>query len=393
MITLIKRIFIKDYKNVNDTNVRFRYGIVAGILGIVLNIILFLFKIIVGLLCNSITILADAINNLSDAGSAFVTIFAFKMSSKSADEEHPFGHARYEYLSALLVAILVFAIGVLLFKESFSKLIVFTETKVYSYTYVILTGSILVKFFQMMLYLNFAKTINSEALKITAVDSRNDIISTSSVLLATILISIFGDINFSIDGLFGILIALFIMINSIKLIKDTIDPLIGTKTDEELVKKMKNFIVCYDGILGVHDMMVHNYGENINFVTCHVEVPSNADIMETHDLIDNIEKDFKEEFNFILTIHMDPIEINNEFLNKVRNEVEISLNILNIKYQIHDFRMVTGPTHINILFDIVLDFEEKITKDKITENLKNSFSSKEIEYNFIIEIDRESLKI
>lgn len=387
-MNFIKKLFIKDYKNVDDKNVRLRYGFTAGIIGIISNLFLFVAKLIVAIIGGSITILAEAINNLSDMGSSVVVLVGFKLSKKPADTEHPFGHARYEEIMALIVAVIVLAIGVILAKGSVEKVLSNEKTTVSLLTYIILSIAIIVKLLQMFLYRDFAKSINSEVLKASSVDSRNDAISTISVLIAMILIDIFGNLPFSIDGVFGILVSLFIIITSIKLIKETISPLLGESLSPEFIKKMKNVILSHDGVLGVHDFMIHSYGTNNYFATAHVEVDRKVDIMKSHDMIDNIEREFKENHNVSLSIHLDPIEIDNEEINTHKQNIENLLNEIEPSISLHDFRMVFGETHTNILFDVVIPFDKKIELEDIKKFLYEKYKDYPMKYFFVIDVDR-----
>lgn len=385
---LIKKLFIKDYKNTSDSKVRFKYGFVAGIFGLISNLLLFVGKLFIGILAGSITIIADAINNLSDMGSCVIVLLGFKLSSKPADSEHPFGHERYEQIMALIVAVIVMAIGVLLAKSSIEKLISPEPTTVSVLTYVILGLAILVKLFQMFLYNNFAKSINSDVLKASSIDSRNDVISTLAVVVAMVLINIFGTISFSIDGLFGLIVSVFIMISSIKLIKETIGPLLGEMPDKEFVQSLKDKILSYKGVLGIHDFAIHSYGANNFFVNVHVEVSSKVDVMISHDMIDNIERDFKEQLNIVLSIHMDPIEVDNEEVNFNKKKVEVILKNIDETLSFHDFRMVFGETHTNILFDVVIPFGSKIQLEDVKKELEEKYSNEEIKYYFVLGLDR-----
>ena len=385
---LIKKLFIKNYEKTNDSKVRFKYGIVAGFFGLISNLLLFASKFIIGLLSGSITIIADAINNLSDMGSCIIVVLGFKLSSKPADSEHPFGHERYEQIMALIVAVIVIAIGILLAKSSIEKIIAPTPTTVNILTYIILAIAILVKFFQYLLYKDFAKSINSDVLKASSIDSRNDMISTGAVLVAMGLINIIGNVGVSIDGIFGLIVSLFIIISSIKLVKETIHPLLGAMPDEEFIAKLKNKILSYDGVLGVHDFLIHSYGVNNYFANAHVEVSSKVDVMVSHDMIDNIEKDFKESFNISLSLHMDPIETDNEEVNFHKQKVEVILNNLNNNLSFHDFRMVFGKTHTNIIFDVVVPFSCKLTLDEIKKELEDKYKNEDKKYFFVLELDR-----
>lgn len=385
---LIKKLFIKNYQDTNDKNVRFKYGIVAGIFGLVSNLVLFVAKLLIGVLSSSVTIIADAINNLSDMGSCVVVLLGFKLSSKPADSEHPFGHERYEQIMALIVTVIVFSIGVILGKSSIEKIINPEPTKVNYITYIILGAAIVVKLFQMWLYSDFAKSINSEMLKASSMDSRNDVISTSVVLIATILIEVFKDISFSIDGLFGVVVSIFILISSIKLIKETIDPLLGSRPDKEFVDSLINKILSYDGILGVHDFIIHSYGVNNYFAGAHVEVSSKVDIMISHDIIDNIERDFKEQLNISLSLHLDPIESDNEEVIAYKERVDRIIKSIDLSLSLHDFRIVRGESHTNILFDVVIPFDSKTTLEMIKSELEKQFENDSKKHFFVIDIDR-----
>jgi len=385
---LIKKLFIKNYKNTTDEKVRFKYGFVAGIFGLLSNLLLFAGKLLIGIIGGSITIIADAFNNLSDMGSSAIVIFGFKLSSKPADSEHPFGHQRYEQIMALIVAVIVMAIGILLSKSSIEKLIAPEPTSVSVITYVVLGLAILVKLFQMWLYSDFSKSINSDILKASSIDSRNDVISTSAVLVAMVLINIFGDIGFSIDGLFGLIVSVFIMISAIKLIKETIGPLLGEMPDKEFVQSLKDKILSYDGVLGIHDFLIHSYGANNYFVNVHVEVSSKVDVMISHDVIDNIERDFREQLGITLSIHLDPIETDNEQVNFNKKKVDVILKNIDESLSFHDFRMVFGETHINILFDVVIPFSSKITLDIVKKELEEKYKDEKIKHFFVLGLDR-----
>ena len=387
-MNLIKKLFIKDYKNTSDSVVRTRYGFVAGVFGIISNLLLFIGKLLVGILGASITIIADAINNLSDMGSSAIVIFGFKLSSKPADSEHPFGHERYEQIMALIVAVIVMAIGVMLTKSSIEKIIAPEPTTVSLTTYIVLGLAIIVKLFQMLLYNNFAKSINSDVLKASGIDSRNDVISTSAVLVAMVLINIFGDVGFSIDGIFGLLVSAFIIFSAIKLIKETIGPLLGEMPDKEFVQSLKDKILSYEGVLGLHDFLIHSYGANNYFVNAHVEVSSKVDIMISHDMIDNIEKDFKEQLNIVLSIHLDPIETDNEEVNFNKEKVSLILKNIDENLSFHDFRMVFGETHTNILFDVVIPFDSKVTFEQVKKELEEKYKNEDMKYFFVLGLDR-----
>lgn len=389
---LFRKAFIKNYENVTDPKVRNRYGVCAGIVGIVSNAILFVIKIVAGIIGGSITIIADAINNLSDAGSSVVTLVGFKLSSTPPDKDHPFGHARYEYVTGLLVSMMVLFLGIALLKSSIEKVISPTPVEVSVFTYVVLSISIVMKLVQMLVYKDFSKAISSNALKASAQDSRNDSLTTLAVLISTIIIDVCGDrINpkVSVDGIMGIAVSLFIIVSSILLLKDAISPLLGEKPPKELVDKITAKILSYDGVIGVHDLVVHSYGANHCFVVAHVEVPADVDIVKSHDIIDNIEHDMWNEMHVRLNIHMDPIDTKNKQLAHLKERVRMAVYALDPELSIHDFRMVNGDTHVNLVFDVVVPYDSKITLNDVHSACEKEFENDETKYYFVIDMDRK----
>ncbi len=364
---------------------RIKYGITAGILGITSNVVLCAAKLIVGFIGNSITIIADAVNNLSDALSSVITVFGFRISARPADKEHPFGHHRYEQISALIVAIIVLAIGVLLGKSSIEKIITPEETTVTALTYVVLSVAIVLKLAQMAMYLYFSRKISSDSLRAAAADSRNDILSTGAVLIAAIVTDVAG---VNIDAYMGLAVSLFIIISSILLIKDTISPLLGEPPTKEFVERVRKKILSYDGVLGIHDLMVHNYGaQSSTYISVHVEVDAGGNIMKAHDMIDNIERDFlKDGLN--LTVHMDPVETDNPEVKENLERTREILASLGSGLSLHDFRMVIGDTHTNILFDVVIPFGSKVTPHEIEKAFADAYADEGKQYFFIINYDR-----
>lgn len=388
----IRKLFIKDYQDTQNPKVRFRYGLVAGIFGIISNALLCVFKLIVGVVGNSITIIADAINNLSDAGSSVVTLVGFKLSATPPDNDHPFGHARYEYITSLLVSVTVLFIGILLLKSSIEKCITPEEVSVSVYTYVVLGVAIAMKLVQMLIYLDFSKAINSGALKASAADSRNDVLATVAVLISTIVIDVSGgkiSPKVSVDGIMGIAVSAFIIVSSILLIKEAMSPILGEKPPKELVDKITAKILSYDGVIGVHDLVVHSYGENHCFVVAHVEVPANVDITKSHDVIDNIEHDFWNEMHVRITIHMDPVDTKNKQLAVLKLRAQNAIANLDENLSLHDFRLVSGQTHTNMLFDVVIPYGSKITLDDVKDALKKEFGNDPVKYFFVIDMDRK----
>lgn len=388
----IRKLFIKDYQDTQNPKVRFRYGLVAGIFGIISNALLCGFKLIVGVVGNSITIIADAINNLSDAGSSVVTLVGFKLSATPPDNDHPFGHARYEYITSLLVSVTVLFIGILLLKSSIEKCITPEEVSVSVYTYIVLGVAIAMKLVQMLIYLDFSKAINSGALKASAADSRNDVLATVAVLISTIVIDVAGDKispKVSVDGIMGIAVSAFIIVSSILLIKEAMSPILGEKPPKELVDKITAKILSYDGVIGVHDLVVHSYGENHCFVVAHVEVPADVDITKSHDVIDNIEHDFWNEMHVRITIHMDPVDTKNRQLAVLKLRAQNAIANLDENLSLHDFRLVSGQTHTNMLFDVVIPYGSKITLDDVKDALKKEFGNDPVKYFFVIDMDRK----
>lgn len=389
---LFRKAFIKNYENVTDPKVRNRYGVCAGIIGIVSNAILFVIKIVAGIIGGSITIIADAINNLSDAGSSVVTLVGFKLSSTPPDKDHPFGHARYEYVTGLLVSMMVLFLGIALLKSSIEKVISPTPVEVSVFTYIVLSVSIVLKLVQMLVYTDFSKAISSNALKASAQDSRNDSLTTLAVLISTIIIDVCGDrINpkVSVDGIMGIAVSLFIIVSSVLLLKDAISPLLGEKPPKELVDKITAKILSYDGVIGVHDLVVHSYGANHCFVVAHVEVPADVDIVKSHDIIDNIEHDMWNDMHVRLNIHMDPIDTKNKQLAHLKERVRMAVYALDPELSIHDFRMVNGDTHVNLVFDVVVPYDSKITLNDVHSACEKEFENDETKYYFVIDMDRK----
>ena len=376
----IRKLFVKDYQDTQNPKVRTRYGLSAGIFGIVTNAILFAFKLAIGLIGNSITIVADAINNFSDAGSSVVTLVGFKLSATPPDKDHPFGHARYEYIASLFVSVVVLFIGIMLFKSSIEKCITPEQVTVSVYTYIVLGVAIAMKLVQMLLYLDFSKAIGSGALKASAVDSRNDVLTTLAVLISTIVIDVAGDKispKVSVDGIMGIAVSLFIIVSSVLLLKDAISPILGEKPPKELVDKITAKILSYDGVIGVHDLVVHSYGASHCFVVAHVEVPASVEITKSHDIIDNIEHDFWNEMHIRLNIHMDPVDTENADLAVLKLRAQNALSALDENLSLHDFRLVSGQTHTNMLFDVVIPYDSKITLDDVQNAMQNEFGNDE----------------
>ena len=375
MKKILLKLFVKNYQDKENPVVRAKYGVLAGVFGIITNLLVCSVKIIVGLLSASVSILADGINNLSDAGASIVTFIGFHLSSKPADEEHPFGHERYEYLSGMIVSIIILIIGGSLLIDSIKKIISPVEMQTGTYIYIILAISILFKFIQALFYKSLAKDIDSTTLKASSVDSLNDCISTAAVFVGLIIFDLTGFAY--IDGIVGIIIAIFIIVAGVKLLKETMDPLLGEMPSKEDVDTIVNNITKYEGVLGIHDLVIHSYGPNKTFVTVHCEVDSKVDIMLSHDMVDNIEADFKKEFNIDLVIHMDPVDIHDEETQNLKKDIAGIIKKYDENLRFHDFRVVKGVTHTNVLFDL----EMPLTYNKTPLELKNDIAQLIKEYN------------
>ncbi len=391
MVNLMRKFFIKNYKNTNEEKVREAHGKLASVFGIVSNLVLFGIKLFAGILSASISIIADSINNLSDMGSSLITLIGFKLASAPADEEHPYGHQRIEYISGLVVSIIILFVGGSLLKTSIEKMIGYTPTTVTnSVIYIsigILATSILIKMWQAYFNYRMGKIINSVALKATSKDSLNDCISTSALLIGNIVLLFVKDIPFSLDGLLGILVSLFILISGIKLIKETINPLIGVSTNEEFVQKILQVIKEESLVLGYHDLVCHMYGPTKCFMTLHVEVDGNLKMMVVHEAIDDLERKVREQFGVELTIHMDPIEIDNEITNELRRRVKEAIKEIHPNLSMHDFRVVLGDAHTNLIFDLVRPYKFEYSDEQILRMLQDKFKEEETKYYFVIDFD------
>ena len=397
MVNLLRKVFIKDYNNTKDAKVRENHGKLASFVGVFSNLVLFVIKLFAGILSGSIAIIADSINNLSDMGSSVITLVGFKLANAPADDEHPYGHQRIEYISGLIVSIIILYVGGNLLFTSIDKIRNFEPQTVDNITMYITIGilsiSILIKLWQSIFNKKVGKIINSLALEATAADSRNDCISTFVILLGNIALLIWKDIPFSLDGVMGILVSIFIIIAGVNLIKETIDPLIGVTAENEFVQDIVKFIENDPVCLGVHDLVCHMYGPTKCFMTIHVEVDYKANLMETHDAIDNIEKKVLEEFGVNLTVHMDPIQTDNEEVNKLRKIVTETISSIDSILNIHDFRVVFGPTHTNILFDIVIPYKFKMSLNEILDVVREAIDDGKTVYNFVVEVDRNFVKV
>ena len=385
MTDLILRIFVRDHKNTEDPAVRDKCGRVAGAVGIVTNFLLFLMKIIVGTVFHSVSVTADAVNNLTDSGSSVVTLIGFKMASKPADEKHPFGHARIEYLSGVIVSFIVIFLGLQLGMSSIEKILTPEENALTPVALVVLVISILAKLWQCLFYRKVGRMIKSESVEATSKDSRNDVIATSVVLLGAVITMLTG---VNLDGYMGAAVALFIVFSGVQLTISTADPLLGQAPEGELVQTITEKMLSYPGIIGMHDLAVHNYGVGRCFASAHCEVDAKNDILVSHDLIDNIERDFSRDFGIHMVIHLDPVIVGDARTDALHCKVQSLVTALYPTVTIHDFRVIWGVTHSNIVFDAAVPFTVKDSDAVIAQKLEAEIQKLDPDYRTVVTIDR-----
>lgn len=390
MLKILRKIFIKNYDDVNNPTVRESHGKLAAGFGIFSNTILVAIKLIFGIIAKSISMIGDSINNLSDGANSLITLIGFKMSSKPADKEHPFGHQRIEYITGLIVSIIVVALAIILGYQSVDKIInpVVTEYSIVSI--IILSIAILLKIIQALFNFKVAKLINSVTIKAVGVDSLSDTIATSLLLISAIICYFVHDPwTMYIDGVMGIVVAIFVGYSGIKMIKETSSPLIGEATQIESIKSIINEIHSYEGVLDIHDLVAHNYGPNKIFMTVHVEIDSRTPILEAHDLVDSIENDIRKKYDVELTIHMDPVDISNPEVIRLKQKAIDCLHQIDQSLKLHDFRMVSGISHSNLVFDVLIPFDLKIDETTIYNKLTELINVDEkVELRLVINFDR-----
>ena len=390
MVNLLRKKFIKNYKNVNNKDVRLAHGILASIVGLITNLLVFLSKIIIGIISFSISIISDAINNLSDMATSLVALFGFKMSKKAPDEEHPFGHERIEYISGLIVSLIIIIVGVGLLASSIVKMVNYENesfsSNLFIINVIILSISIVIKLYQAYFYNRISKIISSISLKANFRDSLNDILTTSMILIALILEYILGRYNviipFSLDGILGIIVSLFIVYTGIDLLRDESDPLIGTKLNKEYINNVIEEIKKHKMILNYHDIICHTYGENKCYMTIHLEVDKNNTLEEVHEVADQIEYNVKINHGIELTTHFDPIDINDSELNEIRIKLEEFINKNYQNINIHDLRIIRRENKNLVLFDMIVPYG--FNSDKVINEIKLLFNNK---YSFKINVE------
>lgn len=388
MISFLSKWLIRDYRNFASPKVRLRYGILCGAVGIGFNILLFIGKILAGTLTGSIGITADAFNNLSDAGSSVISLVGFRLSEQKADKEHPFGHGRFEYIAGLIVSMAILLMGAELVKTSIQKIIT-PEPVTFSFLAVgVLFGSILVKLYMFLYNRGIGKKIDSPTMRATAMDSFSDVTATSVVLLS-MLISKWTSWN--VDGWAGLAVALFILYTGIQAAKETISPLLGQPPEKAFVEKIEQIVLSGKGIIGVHDLVVHDYGPGRVMVSLHAEVPADGDMIHLHDAVDNIERELKRECGCEAVIHMDPVAVNDAETNRLRAEVEALVKSMDEKLSLHDFRVVPGPTHTNLVFDLAVPFGFTMTDEALKQAIGERVHTLEGECYAVIEIDKMSI--
>ena len=385
MTNLLLRLFVKDADNTENPKVRAAIGTLSGLVGIVCNLLLFAFKLLVGTLTGSVSITADAMNNLSDASGSIVTFIGFRVADKPADAHHPYGHARAEYLSGLGVAALILVIGIELVKTSVKKIFAPTPVEFTTVAAVVLLASIAVKFWMNLFNRGLAKRIDSTALMATAADSRNDCIATFAVLIAAIVEKV---THIPVDGWIGLGVALFILYSGLNLAKDTISPLLGENADTELREKIVDYIVAQPKVLGYHDLMVHDYGPGQRFASLHVEMDCREDPLDCHELIDDMERECLRSHNVHLVIHYDPVVIDDPVLTALKAKVQCLLQAKDSRLSLHDFRMVPGKRHMNLVFDVALPRDLKDQAEALRGWVEDTLNAEgDMVYHVIITFD------
>lgn len=386
---LLVKLFIKHPDNIADRAVHTAYGNLACFVCIFCNLMLFAGKFIVGTIFGSVAITADAMNNLSDASSNVVSLVGFRLGAKPADDEHPYGHARYEYIAGLAVSVMILVIGVELFKESFLKVLHPTPVTFSLLTVVVLLACIAVKLWMSVFNRKIGNRIHSETLIATAADARNDVVSTSAVLIASIA-TYFSGVD-RIDGVMGLAVAVFILWSGIGLVRDTISPILGAAPDPELIDYIEKKATSYPGVLGIHDLMIHDYGPGNKLVSFHIEMPANSDVMASHDLIDSIERDFQVHDHLLVTIHFDPVVVDDPHIQELRQFLKEKLATLAPDADIHDLRIVPGPTHTNVIFDCAVPADMLAAKDhranKLVVELRNAVADRWKDHFCVIQLE------
>lgn len=389
MTRLLTKLFIKDYENISDPSVRKSYGTLSSTVGIIINFILAAIKVLAGILSGSVAIIADAFNNLSDSGSSLITLISFKVSSKPADKEHPYGHARMEYISSMVVSFIILLVGAELLIDSGKVLLGISgerQTQITTLTIIILSASIVLKLWLGLFYRNIAKKIDSTVIKAAATDSFSDSVSTLAVLISSVIIKLTS--WYFVDAIVGIAVSIPIIIAGLRILNETKDILLGEGPVDETVEAIEKIISDFPDIVGIHDLMVHNYGPNRFVASFHAEVDGKKDIYYLHDMIDNAERRIKEELMISCTIHMDPIVTDDENVNELKSFLIATMKENGLEFAIHDFRTVIGQTHTNMIFDVVLPFEHPMTEDQLKDKICSAVRERRNDCYCVITVDR-----
>lgn len=384
MFDLLAKKFIKNHNDYSNPEVREKYGMLSGIVGVVLNVLLFAAKLVVGLFSGAVSIIADALNNLTDAGSSIITFIGFKLASKPTDREHPFGHGRMEYITGLIVSMIILLVGIELVKSSAEKLFVASDVN-FSYALLIVLGcSILIKLYMFVYNSSTAKKIDSAAMRATALDSVSDCFATLAALFSVLFNKFFG---LKTDGIAGLIVAAFIIVTGVKSAKETIGLLVGDSPDPSYVREIEKTVLDCGGVLSIHDLMVHNYGPGRQIISLHAEVSADEDILSAHDNIDNIERLLEQKFKCIAVIHLDPV-VADERTHEQRVAVEKIVKEISSEFSIHDFRMVEGPTHTNLIFDVVVPSEYGGDFCALRDEIAKKVSELNKNYNAVCKIEK-----
>ena len=384
MTNMLIKFFIKNSEETNNPSVREKYGMLSGGVGIFCNILLFIGKLSVGLISASISIMADAFNNLSDAASSVVTLVGFKMAGRPADDQHPFGHGRIEYISGLIISTVVMMMGLEFVKSSIEKIINPASIEIGIYSIIILLMSILLKLWMSIFNKKIGDRINSSTIKAISMDSLADVAATATALIGAIISYMCG---VYVDGYAGVLVALFIIYTGFTTARETLSPLLGQAPDKEFVDKIEKKVLSYDNIVGVHDLIVHNYGFNNSLVSLHAEVPCDINILKIHETIDTVERDIKKDFNCDIVIHMDPIATDDNAVNSVKHEIESIVKSIDERLNIHDFRMVQADSFTNLIFDLVVPHMFELKDDEIESIINEKIIALNSSYRLVLNID------
>lgn len=384
MFAFIVHRFIPHYEEIENTKVREKYGTLCSILSIICNAFMVVFKLLFGYMTHSVAIQADGLNNLSDMGSNLATLFGFKMASKHPDADHPYGHGRFEYITGLVIAFLILLVAFSSLKESLIKVIKPEAVNFQITAVIVLIVSILIKLWMASFNKKAGELIHSPSLKAAGQDSLNDVLTTLATLISLCL-SLFTDLP--LDGIMGTIVSLFVLKAGIEIFKDTVDPLLGQAPDKELIQDICHYIMSYDKVIGIHDLMMHDYGPGRKYMTLHAEVDCREDIMVLHDQMDLIEREVLKKYNILTTIHMDPIDMNDELTNALREKVSAIVQEINIRYSIHDFRIVSGPTHTNLIFDVLLPAGDETDHIALKKMIDTQIKNIDESYFCVIQID------